>query len=69
MEKQKYIYVRSPMKAGELLGNGFSYIKAPLAGEDAVFVFEATDELMKVLLENYTFNKDYTVSCGAKICF
>ena len=64
----KYIYVRSPLKAAQLLDRGFRSIKAPVARDQSLFIFEYSEALQAYLTEHFA-QSDYTVSDRALICF
>lgn len=64
----KYIFVRSPLKAAQLLEKGFSYVKAPVARDQTVFIFEDSGDLRDYLSANFSA-ADYSVSNQALICF
>ena len=67
MTKQ-YVFVRSPLKAAQLLDKGFPYVKTPFAKDQAIFVFESSDALREYLAEHFAAS-EYTVSNQALICF
>ena len=64
----KYIYVRSPLKAAQLLDRGFRSIKAPVARDQSLFIFEYSEALQSYLAEHFALS-DYAVSDRALICF
>lgn len=66
---QKYVYVRSPMKAAQLLERGFSYIKAPFGSKNPMFIFSMTDALQTVLDNSFVVGEDYIVRDGALVNF
>lgn len=66
--EQKYVYVRSPLTAAELLQEGFTYVKTPMARGQSVFVFAHSDALMAYLAEHCT-EQDYAVADRALLCF
>lgn len=66
---QKYVYIRSPLKAAQLLEAGFSYMKAPFGSDNSVFIFEVNDALMQFLQRSFTLGEDYIVQDGARMNF
>lgn len=66
---QKYVYVRSPLKAAQLLEAGFSYMKAPFDSDNSVFIFDANDSLLQVLQSSFALGEDYIVQDGARMNF
>lgn len=66
---QKYVYVKSPMKAAQLLERGFSYIKTPFNSKENMFVFALDEALQHVLSAEFIQGHDYIVRDGALIAF
>ena len=66
---QKYVYVRSPLKAAQLLEIGFSYIKAPFGSKTPMFIFSLTDSLQSVLDSGFIMGEDYIIRDGAIVNF
>lgn len=66
---QKYVFVRTPMKAARLLDAGFSYIQAPYSSQSQMYIFEHTEALMSFLLEHFESAEDYFVKEGALLTF
>lgn len=66
---QKYVYVRSPLKAAQLLNLGFSYIKAPFNTDSPMFIFSVDEKLMRILESQFSVNEDYIVRDGALLTF
>ena len=65
----KYVYIKSPLKAAELLNKGFHYMLSN-TGSGGVFIFQLTDELNEELIENFTIDKEYTISENRyRLCF
>jgi len=62
---QKYVYMRSPLKAAQLLERGFSYVRSPMARGNCFYIFEAVPALLAVLDEQFTVNEDYVLRDGA----
>ena len=56
------------MKAAQLLDRGFRSIKAPVARDQSLFIFEYSEALQSYLTEHFALS-DYTVSDRALICF
>lgn len=56
------------MKAAQLLDRGFRSIKAPVARDQSLFIFEYSEALQSYLAEHFALS-DYTVSDRALICF
>lgn len=66
---QKYVYVKSPLKAAQLLEKGFSYIKAPLSGAVPMYIFEASEALLRCVQGSFAVGEDYVVRDGALVNF
>lgn len=66
---QKYVYVRSPLQAAQLLEQGFSYVRTPMGRGDSLYVFMADPALLAVLREQFTVNEDYVIRDSALISF
>ncbi len=66
---QKYVYMRSPLQAAQLLERGFSYITTPIDRDHSFYVFDATPALLAVLKEQFTVNEDYIIQDGALVNF
>ena len=66
---QKYVYVRSPLRAAQLIDLGFSYIKAPFNAKEPMYIFSAEDKLMQFLQAEFSVNEDYIVRDGALLTF
>lgn len=65
----KYVYVKSPLKAAELLNKGFHYMLSN-TGSGSVFVFQLTDELNSELVKNFIIDKEYSISENpVRLCF
>ena len=66
---QKYVFVRTPMKAARLLDAGFHYLQAPYSSQAQFYVFEHSEALMNFLLEHFDASEDYTIKDGALLTF
>lgn len=66
---QKYVYVRSPMKAARLVDAGFSYMKAPFEQSSTMFIFPFNETLIKLLNEDSVDGRDYMIRTGALLVF
>ena len=66
---QKYVFIKSPMKAAQLLNAGFSYLQAPYNSHSGAYIFEHTEALMIFLLQNFDAADDYMVKDGALLTF
>lgn len=64
----QYVFIRSPLKAAQLLEKGFPYTQTPLTKDKSVFIFEASDTLCEYLSEHFSAS-EYTISSQALMCF
>ena len=66
---QKYIYIRSPLKAAQLVEAGFSYMKAPFASNNQMFIFAYDESMMPILHSDFAVGEDYVIRDGALLAF
>lgn len=66
---QKFIYVRSPLKAAQLVEAGFSYMKAPFESNIPMFIFSYDESMMPILQADFALGEDYIIRDGALVAF
>lgn len=66
---QKYIYVRSPLKAAQLVEAGFSYMKALFGVNEPMFIFSYQEAMMPILQADFALGDDYIIRDGALVAF
>lgn len=66
---QKFIYVRSPLKAAQLVEAGFSYMRAPFGTNESMFIFSYDEAMMPILQADFALGDDYIVRDGALVAF